>query len=109
MPYTQVVTTGVPPGDRFEVDILLTSGDIIAVRNNDYAYDQVQQWGVLMLGDYNLFDGGNVLFNSQTICYHKAHSIRVPVGYPEAQFPAIYIQSNYPIGLLNLTVFTYAP
>lgn len=109
MPYTQIVTQQFSKGNRFEPDIVVSPGQIIAVRNNQYAYDEVQYWGVLLLGDYNLFDGGNVLFTKQVLCYHKAHSIQVPEGYPEAQFPAFYSPDTYKFNVINLTFFSYAP
>lgn len=109
MPYTEVQTTQFGRGARFELDLVVQPGAIIAVRNNQYGYGDVQYWGVFLMGDYNLFDGGNVLFNQSVLCYNKAHSLRVPVGYPEAQFPAFYSPDTYRFNVLNLTFFSYAP
>lgn len=109
MPYTQLQQFQFTKGFRFEFDLVVSPGQIIAIRNNQYAYDEVQYWGAFSLGDYNLFDGGNILVNQTVLCYHKSHALRVPPDYPEAQFPMIYSPDNYRLPVLNVTFFGYTP
>jgi hypothetical protein len=109
MGYTALVTSATSRGSRYEYDLVVSEGQTIAIRNNDYSYGETQYWGVLLCADYDLFDGANVLVYSQQLLYSKAEALKFSSPIGGSTFPALYVPTTYKQQYLNFTLFAYYP
>lgn len=96
-------------GNRNEIDIELPSGEIVAIRNNDYSYGRTQYWGVLLCQDYQLLGGGDPLFHNQVLLYQKSHSLVLTNPTGGTVQPSFYYPENAPTATVGFALFRWEP
>lgn len=70
MPWNLIQTANVKPGFRFESTVTINTGQWVGVTNQDFAVDEVHQWGVIQVCPAlpNLFGARPVL--DQHLCFN---------------------------------------
>lgn len=109
MAFTELISTAVARGERYEYDYVINDGDTIAVTNNNWDYGTTQYWGVLMWLGYDLLGGTPNIFYSLPL-YAKSHTKLVSSqGIAVDLQPAIYCPKSYRLPYLEFKLWKWIP
>lgn len=109
MPYTFLTNFTTERGTRSEPDFVIPDGTIIAIRNNDYGYGEVQYWGVLSSQDYELLGGADPLVYGSLLLYQKTHAFAFQNSIGQSMQPTLYVPKDHRQQYVNCALFSWSP